>query len=70
MVYVANLACHDARIAVAGIKQELFNLVAADVAQNAAEEFFLVEPVRTTGTFAVRADAQRLHDAANCALGN
>ena len=55
VIHVAYLACHDAGVAVAGIEQELLNLVAADIAQDAAEEFLLVEPARATFAFAVRA---------------
>ena len=68
MFNVANLACHHRGVAVAGIKKELLNLVAADVAENAAEVATIVEPLRTTAPFPVRTGSQGLHDAANRAL--
>ena len=42
--------------------------MAADIAEDAAEEFLFVEPVRAAFPLAMRADAERLHHSANRAL--
>src|SRR5690606_33305737 len=63
VVSVAHLAGDHGGVAVAGIKQELLDLVAADVAKDAAEIATIVEPVRAASPFPVRPHAQGLHHA-------
>ena len=66
MVVVCNLGVHDPGILRAGVEQELLDLVAADVAQDAAVLFLFKEPGRARGRAqAVRPHADDLHHAAD-----
>ncbi|MNC17896.1 hypothetical protein D3C75_657880 [compost metagenome] len=65
---VVSLRGNNLCFAVARIKQELFNLMAANITKNATEAFLKVEPVRAARSFTVWPHAQRLNHPTNCAV--